>query len=1162
MRLRRLQLHRYGHFAEASLDFAGHGLQVVHGHNEAGKSTLLQFVREVLFGFGERNRYAFLGEKLEGSAVLEFASGQSAELRRRKGRPDALTLTRADLPESITEAELQQMLGGANGPLFQNVFAFGLSELADGEESLRIEAVQHALHGSGLSGLANPQKILDQLTKDSDAIYKERGSKQEVPAICSEIKTLGSQLKEKITKTETYLQRKRDHDAAKEEAEQLAGQLSQLRREYARIKKLATAYPLWRELTELQEQRQRLGPASQLTATSRTQFEKLLEDQKRLTRDSAKLERETQAAEAELQKNPAQTVWLEQRAQIEQARELIVSVQEARRDLPLLEAQLKDDRDRVRLGIEDVIANWTVRELEAFRCDAGQRARCEQLADTKRELDNVRLRLAERAARLTEELTENQADLSALGELANVTALEALLNQHADQVSREAELARLTKEDGKQQRAITTQTRKLSPPLPSGTADIATLPVPPVEQLQQFQQRFADAKKRISASEQSHAEALQRYALIESELIADAGDVSEIPTSDGLQQLRAHRDAGWELIKRRLTTGKPDEVNEQAWLPDHTEPLPAAFGRSLHAADDYADRMFHNAAIVHKRQQLHDAELSLATKQEDLALQQAALQQLQGEWHALWSACGFAPFDPDTMVAWRNHFDQLLEMLARQSDLQDDLRQTQRQIDEFNTRVAAALPDFQGRPDERIAAAQSHVNRYQQQLQDRKTFQRQTTRLEKEAEQLAEDRSSFDAKSQAYVEQWQAWLTSLQFPADWHPDLALTVVGRLQSLRDKLQQIPALESRLEAMQQRLADFDPLVAKLCDQVAPDWKPQPTEVAARHLADRLQSALDTDTRRAALTREMLKHRTKLDEIKEQQQTLRVEHQRLLSLATATDDETFLQEADRAESIRNLESQIAVKQRELARLREFEEEAAFEAELQAVDFAALEASRLSLEQQITDLEDQERKANERKGATGKELEQLDGSAAAADIHTTITQRRAALANAIDRYVPLLFARQMLQQTLQKFEKASQPEMLNDVSTLFANMTGGRYQRVERPRDSSRPLIVYRSDNAEDLEPHELSTGTREQLYLAIRLAYVLHYCTKAEPLPIVLDDVFANFDPARTRKTLEALGQITDRVQVLLFTCHPHVVGLAQEVFPELRPVAVPASVLAKA
>ena len=45
--------------------------------------------------------------------------------------------------------------------------------------------------------------------------------------------------------------------------------------------------------------------------------------------------------------------------------------------------------------------------------------------------------------------------------------------------------------------------------------------------------------------------------------------------------------------------------------------------------------------------------------------------------------------------------------------------------------------------------------------------------------------------------------------------------------------------------------------------------------------------------------------------------------------------------------------------------------------------------------------------------------------------------------------------------------------------------------------------------LEPGQLSTGTREQLYLAIRLAYVLNYCNRAESLPVIMDDVLANFD-----------------------------------------------------
>lgn len=1159
MRLRRLHVHRYGHFTEASLDFVGNGLQVIHGHNEAGKSTLLQFVREILFGFAVQNRYAFGGEKLEGSALLEFANQSRLELRRRKGRPDNLTAKRDNGPPEFSQAELQQLLGGASDSLYQNVFAFGLDELAKGEESLRIDAVQHALHGSGVGGLTHPQKMLDQLARESESIFKERGSRQEIAAICSDIKKHGTELKAKITKTETYLQRKREHDVARDEAERLAGQLSQLRREYAQVKKLATAFPIWRELADLREQRTSLGAVSPLAADSRQKFDKLQDELKRLLKTSATLERDIQHNEAELQKNPAQNEWLNLRSQIERARELIKSVEEARRDLPLLQAELHSNQQQVRHGIEDVISSWTVRHLEDFRCDAGQRRRCEQLAETKRELDNEAIRLTEREATLSKERSETQADLAAIGEIADVTALQTLLNSHADQVAREAELTRLAKEQSKQQRALTTLLRKLSPPLPVGILQVETLPVPPVEQIKHYQLQFAETRKRVTIAEQSLAEALERLQQQTRELAAARGSLQEIPTQHGLRDIRAQRDATWQQVRLRLVTGPAPR--EPASTGNTDESLPADFERTLADADNYADKMFGNATLVHQQEQVDQSQLAWAAKQDELAAQLATLDKLHEQWRTLWQPCGFEPFDPETMTTWKSQHDQALELIGKLADVQDEITRLQSDSQAFAARLTLALPEFQGGPEQRLEAAQQRVAHCQQQAQELKTCQRQAVRLEKSTEQLAEEQKSLGLRRSEFLRDWQSWLAAQDFPGDWQPDLAITVISRLQSLRDKLQQIPGLENRITAMSQRLAEFDPFVLELCEQVAPDWKLQPTEVAARHLADRLQAAISTDQRRSELSRELQKHRQKLDEIQQQQLLLHGERDKLLQLAQATTDEQFLSEAQRAEQIRDLEQQIAAKERELTRLREFEEEAEFSQQLQAVDYPALNASRQGLEDRISELEDRERQANELKGATGLALDQLDGSAAAAEIQSAITERRAALANAVDRYVPLLFARQLLQQTLQRFEKESQPEMLGEVSRLFAAMTGGRYQRVERPRDTNRPLIVYRGDNSDNLEPDQLSTGTREQLYLAIRLAYVLHYCTKAEPLPIVLDDVLANFDPVRTRRTLEALGQITDRVQVLLFTCHPHVAELAQEVFPDLQPIAVPSSNVVK-
>ena len=1157
MRLRRLHAYRYGHFADASLDFVGNGLQVIHGHNEAGKSTLLQFVREILFGFAVQNPYAFAGEKLEGAALLELAGGRSIELRRRKGRPDNLTLSQGGETASSTEAEIQSLLGGANASLYQRVFAFGLDELATGQDSLKMEAVQNALHGSGVGGSIHPQKILDLLSKEATEIFKEKGNKQEIPAICAEIKKHSTELKAKITRTETYLQRKRDHDTARDEAERLAEQLSQLRREYAQVKKLATAFPIWRELTDLHEQRRGLGAVSPLAGDARQKFDKLQDELKRLLKSSGTLDRDIQHNEAELQKNPAQTEWLELRSQIEGARELIKSVEEARRDLPLLQAELHSNQQQVQHGIEDVIANWTVRQLAAFRCDAGQRRRCEQLADTKRELDHESIRLHEREAALTKERAETLADLAAIGEIADVTALQALLNSHADQVARETELTRLTKEQSKQQRALTAVIRKLSPPLPAGTTQVEALAVPPLEQIKHYQLQFVETRKRVTFAEQSLSEANERLQQQSRDLATARGSLPEIPTQQGLRDLRAQRDATWQLIQQHFITGQTAASHKPRSIEQSAESIPAEFERETVAADSYADKMFGNASLVHQQEQVDQYQSAWVTKQAELTAQLAAMDKLTDQWWSLWQACAFEPFDPDTMIAWKNQHDQALELIGKLADQQDNIGQLQQESQVFSSQLTLALPEFSGRPEQQLEAAQQRVAHCQQQTQELKTCRRQVSRFDKSAEQLADEQQSLERRREEFIHDWQSWLTAQQFPADWQPDLALTVISRLQSLRDKLQQIPGLENRIAAMSQRLAEFDRFVLELCEQVALDWKLQPTEIAARHLAERLQAAISTDQRRHELSRELQKHRLKLDEVRQQLLLAQGELEKLLELAQATNDEQFLHEAHRAESIRNLEQQIAAKERELTHLREFEEEAAFTQQLLAVDYRALEASRLGLEQCIRELEDQERQANERKGATGLALDQLDGSAAAAEIQSAITERRAALAHAVDRYVPLLFARQLLQQTLQRFEKESQPEMLREASHLFAAMTGGRYHRVERPRDTNRPLLVYRADNNDNLEPDQLSTGTREQLYLAIRLAYVLHYCTKAEPLPIVLDDVLANFDPARTRRTLEALGQITDRVQVLLFTCHPHVADLAQEVFPDLQPFAVPSS-----
>ena len=71
---------------------------------------------------------------------------------------------------------------------------------------------------------------------------------------------------------------------------------------------------------------------------------------------------------------------------------------------------------------------------------------------------------------------------------------------------------------------------------------------------------------------------------------------------------------------------------------------------------------------------------------------------------------------------------------------------------------------------------------------------------------------------------------------------------------------------------------------------------------------------------------------------------------------------------------------------------------------------------------------------------------------------------------------------------------------------------------------------------QPAELSRGTREQLYLALRFGLIREFGEHAERLPVVVDEALVNFDPERAHLAAESFAQLADTNQVLVFTCHP--------------------------
>jgi hypothetical protein len=145
--------------------------------------------------------------------------------------------------------------------------------------------------------------------------------------------------------------------------------------------------------------------------------------------------------------------------------------------------------------------------------------------------------------------------------------------------------------------------------------------------------------------------------------------------------------------------------------------------------------------------------------------------------------------------------------------------------------------------------------------------------------------------------------------------------------------------------------------------------------------------------------------------------------------------------------------------------------------------------------------------------------------------------LAEAVSRWQTLATAEHLIQSVKELYERDRQPEVLQEASQFLERLTEGRYRRVWTPL--GEPALRVDDEAQQSLPIELLSTGAREQLFLALRLALVIRYARGGKSLPLVLDDVLVNFDTRRARAAAAMMLEFAaSGHQLLLFTCHEHI------------------------
>lgn len=268
MKISGVYIDGFGIFHDQSISDLDRDLVLFYGHNETGKSTLLGFIRSVLFGFPRANSkdpaYPPIAGGLPGGRVdLVTGSGETWSVSRKPGTGGgAVTVTDAD-GHVHDKAMLDQLLGGISYEAFRSIMAFGLAELQT-METLSGEHIASAIYGAGLgtSMMAMP-RALKQIRKRMDDLFKSGGRSTVINRIAGELDRIRKSLHDAALNADQFDTTFDTLAAVEKEISSHGEKLSDSRRRKQEFESLERLWPDWISYQENIQVLSELGPATE-----------------------------------------------------------------------------------------------------------------------------------------------------------------------------------------------------------------------------------------------------------------------------------------------------------------------------------------------------------------------------------------------------------------------------------------------------------------------------------------------------------------------------------------------------------------------------------------------------------------------------------------------------------------------------------------------------------------------------------------------------------------------------------------------------------------------------------------------------------------------------------------------------------------------------------
>ena len=388
-------------------------------------------------------------------------------------------------------------------------------------------------------------------------------------------------------------------------------------------------------------------------------------------------------------------------------------------------------------------------------------------------------------------------------------------------------------------------------------------------------------------------------------------------------------------------------------------------------------------------------------------------------------------------------------------------------------------------------------------------------------------------------------MAALGLSPEASPAEAQEVSATIDALLGKLKAAAEFRERVQGIDADAGAFEQRIQQICAAIEFAPGRLPPEQIVVELAARLRQSQDASTRHQELSQQRRREEKRRQDAAGQIDAMNAVLSVLcLEAGCQTPEELpaveqrWLRRADGERQLREVEDHLL----NLAAGDSLEH---LLAAASGADADQLDVSLAQLAAEENDLDAQREQLTIQITRRQDALRQMDGGDRAAEAEEQMQSLLARVRTDAEEYIRLRLAAVLLKRAIERYREKNQGPVLQRASRIFAALTLGSFSGLRADYDErGNPVLVgVRPDGRTTLGVAALSEGTRDQLYLSLRIASLEHHLDTNPPLPFVVDDILVQFDDARAAATLQVLADLSDRTQVVFFTHHEHLLDVAR-------------------